>query len=146
MTQWHTWAFSYLLSANKLFHHFSKGQWTLFSAIGKETAIWRKKICQQKKGIKFVICISVDCYYSFSVVFEKKLFASWEVTIMYVNFQLLLDPESVRWLNRVVERVWPICMEQIASQQFLLPIIPWFLDNYKPWTAVWVLPLCTLWS
>jgi len=49
---------------------------------------------------------------------------------MYVNFQLLLDPESVRWLNRVVERVWPICMEQIASQQFLLPIIPWFLDNY----------------
>lgn len=49
--------------------------------------------------------------------------------------RLLLDSESVRWLNRVVERVWPICMEQIASQQFLLPIIPWFLDNYKPWTA-----------
>ncbi|XP_073110470.1 C2 domain-containing protein At1g53590 isoform X2 [Elaeis guineensis] len=26
-------------------------------------------------------------------------------------------------------------MEQIASQQFLLPIIPWFLDKFKPWTA-----------
>lgn len=26
-------------------------------------------------------------------------------------------------------------MEQIASQHFLLPIIPWFLDKYKPWTA-----------
>lgn len=49
--------------------------------------------------------------------------------------RLILDSESVRWLNHVVERVWPICMEQIVSQQFLLPIIPWFLDNYKPWTA-----------
>lgn len=49
--------------------------------------------------------------------------------------RLLVDSETVRWLNHVVERVWPICMENIASQQFLLPIIPWFLDNYKPWTA-----------
>ncbi|ONK69964.1 uncharacterized protein A4U43_C05F28790 [Asparagus officinalis] len=49
--------------------------------------------------------------------------------------RLLLDSESVRWLNHVVERAWPICMEQIASKEFLLPIIPWFLENYKPWTA-----------
>lgn len=28
-------------------------------------------------------------------------------------------------------------MEQIASQKILLPIIPWFLEKYKPWTAVW---------
>ncbi|GKV04177.1 hypothetical protein SLEP1_g16372 [Rubroshorea leprosula] len=26
-------------------------------------------------------------------------------------------------------------MEQIASQKILLPIIPWFLEKYKPWTA-----------
>ncbi|XP_078445800.1 C2 domain-containing protein At1g53590-like isoform X2 [Wolffia australiana] len=26
-------------------------------------------------------------------------------------------------------------MEQLSSQRFLLPIIPWFLDKYKPWTA-----------
>ncbi|PKU79519.1 C2 domain-containing protein At1g53590 [Dendrobium catenatum] len=49
--------------------------------------------------------------------------------------RLLSDSESVRWLNHAVEKIWPICLEQIASQQFLLPIIPWFLDKYKPWTA-----------
>ncbi|XP_020575196.1 C2 domain-containing protein At1g53590-like [Phalaenopsis equestris] len=49
--------------------------------------------------------------------------------------RLLSDSESVRWLNHAVEKIWPICMEQIASQHFLLPIIPWFLDKYKPWTA-----------
>ncbi|KAG1334958.1 C2 domain-containing protein [Cocos nucifera] len=49
--------------------------------------------------------------------------------------RLLSDTESVRWLNHAVEKIWPICMEQIASQQFLLPIIPWFLDKFKPWTA-----------
>ncbi|KAG6526558.1 hypothetical protein ZIOFF_016549 [Zingiber officinale] len=49
--------------------------------------------------------------------------------------RLLSDTESVRWLNYAVEKIWPICMEQIASQQFLLPIIPWFLDKFKPWTA-----------
>ncbi|KAL5731801.1 acetolactate synthase [Ranunculus cassubicifolius] len=49
--------------------------------------------------------------------------------------RLLSDAESVRWLNHAVEKVWPICMEQIASQQILLPIIPWFLEKYKPWTA-----------
>jgi hypothetical protein len=27
-------------------------------------------------------------------------------------------------------------MERIASQQFLLPIFPWFLEKFKPWTAV----------
>ncbi|PKA59111.1 C2 domain-containing protein [Apostasia shenzhenica] len=49
--------------------------------------------------------------------------------------RLLSDSETVRWLNHAVEKIWPICMEQVASQHFLLPIIPWFLDKYKPWTA-----------
>ncbi|GLT33950.1 hypothetical protein SLA2020_085020 [Shorea laevis] len=47
----------------------------------------------------------------------------------------LSDSETVRWLNHAVEKIWPICMEQIASQKILLPIIPWFLEKYKPWTA-----------
>lgn len=50
--------------------------------------------------------------------------------------RLFSDAESLRWLNHAVEKMWPMCMEQIASQRFLLPIIPWFLDKYKPWTAV----------
>jgi Ca2+-dependent lipid-binding protein len=50
--------------------------------------------------------------------------------------QLLSDAETVRWLNFAVEKIWPVCMERVASQQFLLPIIPWFLEKFKPWTAV----------
>ncbi|XP_021669401.2 C2 domain-containing protein At1g53590 isoform X2 [Hevea brasiliensis] len=49
--------------------------------------------------------------------------------------RVLSDSETVRWLNHAVEKIWPICMEHIASQKILLPIIPWFLDKYKPWTA-----------
>ncbi|OVA03946.1 C2 calcium-dependent membrane targeting [Macleaya cordata] len=49
--------------------------------------------------------------------------------------RLLSDSETVRWLNGVVEKIWPICMERIASQKILFPIIPWFLEKYKPWTA-----------
>nr|VDD46400.1 unnamed protein product [Brassica oleracea] len=48
---------------------------------------------------------------------------------------VLSDSESVRWLNHAVEMIWPICMEQIASQKILRPIIPWFLEKYRPWTA-----------
>jgi len=51
--------------------------------------------------------------------------------------QVLSDSETVRWLNHAVENIWPICMEHIASQKILFPIIPWFLEKYKPWTAVW---------
>lgn len=50
----------------------------------------------------------------------------------------------MRWLNHAVAKIWPICMEEIASQQFLMPIIPWFLDKFKPWTAVWQFPLNSL--
>ncbi|XP_028763804.1 C2 domain-containing protein At1g53590-like [Neltuma alba] len=49
--------------------------------------------------------------------------------------RVLSDSESVRWLNHAVENIWPICMEQIVSQKILLPIVPWFLEKYKPWTA-----------
>ncbi|XP_057737750.1 C2 domain-containing protein At1g53590-like [Arachis stenosperma] len=49
--------------------------------------------------------------------------------------RVLSDSETVRWLNHAVENIWPICMENIASQNILLPIIPWFLEKYKPWTA-----------
>ncbi|KAI3712120.1 hypothetical protein L1987_70669 [Smallanthus sonchifolius] len=49
--------------------------------------------------------------------------------------RVLSDSESVRWLNHLVENIWPICMENIVSQKILLPIIPWFLEKYKPWTV-----------
>lgn len=49
--------------------------------------------------------------------------------------RVLSDSESVRWLNHLVERIWPICMENIVSQRILLPMMPWFLQKYKPWTV-----------
>ncbi|KAL8223713.1 hypothetical protein R6Q57_019188 [Mikania cordata] len=49
--------------------------------------------------------------------------------------RVLSGSESVRWLNHLVENIWPICMEKIVSQKILLPIIPWFLEKYKPWTV-----------
>lgn len=65
--------------------------------------------------------------------------------MLYYSFFLLLqvlsDSETVRWLNHAVENIWPICMEQITSQKVLLPIVPWFLEKYKPWTAV-----CTIFT
>ncbi|XP_055824917.1 C2 domain-containing protein At1g53590 isoform X2 [Solanum dulcamara] len=49
--------------------------------------------------------------------------------------RVLSDSESVRWLNYAIEKIWPLCMEEIVSQKILLSIIPWFLQKYKPWTA-----------
>lgn len=49
--------------------------------------------------------------------------------------RVLLESESVRWLNHALEKIWPVCMEEIVSQKIFLPIIPWFLDKYKPWTV-----------
>lgn len=49
--------------------------------------------------------------------------------------RVLTDSETVRWLNHAIRKMWPICMEQIISQRIFLPIIPWFLDKYKPWTV-----------
>ncbi|GMP66237.1 hypothetical protein CsSME_00026672 [Camellia sinensis var. sinensis] len=52
--------------------------------------------------------------------------------------RVLSDSETVRWLNHTVEKIWPVCMEQIVSQKILLPVMPWFLQKYKPWTVVGV--------
>ncbi|XP_019193765.1 PREDICTED: C2 domain-containing protein At1g53590-like isoform X2 [Ipomoea nil] len=49
--------------------------------------------------------------------------------------RVLSDSESVRWLNHALEKIWPVCMEHIVSQKILLPIIPWFMQKYKPWTV-----------
>ncbi|KAL3353169.1 hypothetical protein AABB24_020922 [Solanum stoloniferum] len=49
--------------------------------------------------------------------------------------KVLSDSETVRWLNHALEKIWPVCMENIVSQKILLPIIPWFMQKYKPWTV-----------
>ncbi|XVF18402.1 hypothetical protein REPUB_Repub11eG0018500 [Reevesia pubescens] len=67
----------------------------------------------------------------FDLVKSVLLLLSWP----FLYLQVFSDSESVRWLNHAVEKIWPICMEQITSQKILLPIIPWFLQKYKPWTA-----------
>ncbi|KMS98254.1 hypothetical protein BVRB_4g094030 [Beta vulgaris subsp. vulgaris] len=49
--------------------------------------------------------------------------------------RILTDSETVRWLNYAVEKMWPICLEPLISQRIFLPIMPWFLQKYKPWTV-----------
>ncbi|KAH9544347.1 hypothetical protein CY35_13G114600 [Sphagnum magellanicum] len=46
------------------------------------------------------------------------------------------DGETVRWLNRAITSMWPVCLESFSSQQFLMPIAPWFFNSYKPWGVV----------
>ncbi|RWR97397.1 C2 domain-containing protein [Cinnamomum micranthum f. kanehirae] len=81
--------------------------------------------------ISFVYLYQVNEHYTLRlrrrVRFKEKKQASQK--------RVLSDSETVRWLNHAVEKIWPICMEQITSQKILLPIVPWFLDKYKPWTA-----------
>ncbi|CAI9286553.1 unnamed protein product [Lactuca saligna] len=70
---------------------------------------------------------------NFSTRFRRKV--RFEERRQANQKRVLSDSESVRWLNHMVERIWPICMENIVSQKILLPIIPWFLQKYKPWTV-----------
>ncbi|XP_075506442.1 C2 domain-containing protein At1g53590-like isoform X1 [Primulina tabacum] len=49
--------------------------------------------------------------------------------------RVLVESETVRWLNHAIEKMWSLCMEQIVSQKILLPMVPWFLQKYKPWTV-----------
>ncbi|KAL9262337.1 C2 domain-containing protein [Drosera capensis] len=49
--------------------------------------------------------------------------------------RVLSDSETVWWLNHALEKIWTVCVEEIISQRIFLPIIPWFLDKYKPWTV-----------
>nr|XP_043623509.1 C2 domain-containing protein At1g53590-like [Erigeron canadensis] len=70
---------------------------------------------------------------NFSTRFRRKV--RFEERRQANQKRVLSDSESVRWLNHLVEKIWPICMENIVSQKILLPIMPWFLQKYKPWTV-----------
>ncbi|CAM6007615.1 unnamed protein product [Sphagnum balticum] len=40
--------------------------------------------------------------------------------------------ESVQWLNLVFENLWPRCLERFTSEEFFIPIAPWFINTYMP--------------
>lgn len=44
----------------------------------------------------------------------------------------MADSETVRWLNGVLERVWPAFLENILSKVVIPALSPWFFDKYKP--------------
>lgn len=90
----------------------------------------RKCANQRKVAYRFLIGYSSSAFLSD----QKVWFTSY--SSLYFLDQLLSDAETVRWLNYAVEKIWPVCMERVASQKFLLPIFPWFLEKFKPWTAV----------
>lgn len=41
----------------------------------------------------------------------------------------------------MLERMWPIWVEKVCSQEIIPALAPWFFDKYKPWHVVSVLPL-----
>ncbi|KAF3328830.1 C2 domain-containing protein [Carex littledalei] len=97
-----------------------------------------------------VIWIFVSLGWNHNLLFFLSFFYLYKVTERYTmrlrkrlehlerknsnQRRVLSDSESVRWLNYAAEKMWPICMQAIVSQ-LLLPIIPYFLDKYKPWTV-----------
>ncbi|XP_073298190.1 C2 domain-containing protein At1g53590-like isoform X1 [Primulina huaijiensis] len=64
---------------------------------------------------------------------RKKL--KFEAKIESDQERVFSDSETVRWLNHAIEKIWPVCLEEIVSQKILLPMVPWFLHKYKPWTV-----------
>lgn len=91
----------------------------------------------------FEYCTSVAYFVSFIYLFlvhdryvmklRRKL--QYEEKRSSNQRKVLSDSETVRWLNHAVEKMWGTCMEEIVSQKILLPIVPWFLEKYKPWTV-----------
>ena len=104
-----------------------RGQYLLVMGLGGyiNTCLFTEKL----RGMAFFSVLSLVSYLCDAFWLESNAIS--------LSFQVLTDSETVRWLNHVVEKIWPICMEHIVSQKILLPIIPWFLEKYKPWTAVW---------
>lgn len=51
---------------------------------------------------------------------------------MFFPCQAMTECETLRWLNTGLKVMWPICMENFASQYFFKPMAPWFLNRYKP--------------
>eukprot|EP00897_Mesotaenium_endlicherianum_P009830 jgi/Mesen1/8876/ME000530S08279 len=45
----------------------------------------------------------------------------------------MVDSESAVWLNALLERMWPVCVERLMAQVVLPTLAPWFFDKYKPW-------------
>ncbi|KAK6134490.1 hypothetical protein DH2020_031772 [Rehmannia glutinosa] len=70
------------------------------------------------------------------VIFKEILLGYWIRERLRINdWKVLSESETVRWLNHAIEKMWLVCMEEIVSQKILLPIFPWFLKKYKPWTV-----------
>eukprot|EP00850_Spirogloea_muscicola_P014305 SM000101S09303 [mRNA] locus=s101:493723:497900:- [translate_table: standard] len=45
----------------------------------------------------------------------------------------MADTESAQWLNRILERVWPIVLERFISEELLPSLAPWFFEKNRPW-------------
>jgi hypothetical protein len=117
------------------------GKCPLCNENAEENTAWGNEICLPTKSA-YLFCNPDCCLYQ---ILQGWTWSSglahhcWFVVTLSSYcflYQMLSDGESVRWLNHAIKKMWPICMEKIVSQ-LLKPIIPWFLDKFKPWTVVW---------
>lgn len=61
--------------------------------------------------------------------------------LLLYSLQTFDEGETLRWLNEGIKSMWPVCMEKFASKHFFGPMVPRFLNIYKPWFVV-----CALYS
>jgi len=115
------------------------GKCSLCSETAEEDTTWGDEICLSTKGIHLIFLWSTVVA-KFHFLLFISFFYDCSCLCKFISYcfmyQLLSDAESVRWLNYAINKMWPVCMEKIVSQ-LLRPIIPWFLDKFKPWTVVW---------
>ncbi|KAF7849847.1 hypothetical protein BT93_L0213 [Corymbia citriodora subsp. variegata] len=95
--------------------------------------LWLLCKCNLCHPIAFILSILYLYLENYITRLRKKL--QFEERKQSYQRRVMTDSETVRWLNYAVEKIWPVCLEQLSSQKFLLPIVPWFLDKYKPWTV-----------
>ena len=128
------------------------GKCSVCDETAKEDTTWGDEICLPTKSIHLFLWSNpkfslvkwckdkpgwLGCQFRFLLfvsILMTVLACAHSAHIVFI-YQLLSDAESVRWLNHAINKMWPICMQKIVSQ-LLRPIIPWFLDKFKPWTVV----------
>ncbi|XP_048134072.1 C2 domain-containing protein At1g53590-like [Rhodamnia argentea] len=63
------------------------------------------------------------------------------MSLLYLTW-VLADSEILRLLNYVIEKLWPVCMEEYASKKIFQPTVDWILEKHKESTLKKALVQC----
>ena len=119
--------FGTIIQANRIYVKRLRRQ---MSSEGKRSALQDRVLLQ-------IPLILETCFYYIFVSFYK-------LQHHLLHFQPLSDFQKAQWLNQAIEKMWPQFLEKVISQDILGPMVPWFLDKFKPGTVVRFFTLRTL--